>query len=176
MAELRPKVFREPELLEAVSEVLTGRGGKTAIQSSGGREQPCVAQSAACAILGSALKVGVPYFDCSPVFFWGGEGAQLGRSIRFLSIFGGGGAVLVRQASSTHTIDASIYISFSDTQRCKSRYLYSACVPTYKKKSSFLSFPCPVLPPSSCALRGDIPARTEHEPQSVSVLCHEVHS
>ncbi|CAN0082724.1 unnamed protein product, partial [Ectocarpus sp. 12 AP-2014] len=29
MAELRPKVFREPELLEAVGEVLTGKGAKT---------------------------------------------------------------------------------------------------------------------------------------------------
>lgn len=57
MAELRPKVFREPELLEAVSEVLTGRGAKTTIQSSGGREEPCVAQAAACAILAAALKV-----------------------------------------------------------------------------------------------------------------------
>lgn len=59
MAELRPKVFREPELLEAVSEVLTGRGAKTTIQSSGGREEPCVAQAAACAILAAALKVNV---------------------------------------------------------------------------------------------------------------------
>lgn len=57
MAELRPKVFREPELLEAVSEVLTGRGAKTTIQSSGGREEPCVAQASACAILAAALKV-----------------------------------------------------------------------------------------------------------------------
>lgn len=57
MAELRPKVFREPELLEAVSEVLTGRGAKTTIQSSGGREEPCIAQAAACAILAAALKV-----------------------------------------------------------------------------------------------------------------------
>ncbi|CAM9836079.1 unnamed protein product, partial [Ectocarpus sp. 8 AP-2014] len=46
MAELRPKVFREPELLECVGEVLTGKGAKTAIQSSGGREAPCVAQAA----------------------------------------------------------------------------------------------------------------------------------
>lgn len=57
MAELRPKVFREPELLEAVGEVLTGKGAKTAIQSSGGREAPCVAQAAACAMLNAALKV-----------------------------------------------------------------------------------------------------------------------
>ena len=57
MAELRPQVFREPELLEAVGEILTGRGAKTAIQSSGGREAPCVAQAAACAILNAALKV-----------------------------------------------------------------------------------------------------------------------
>lgn len=61
MAELRPRVFREPELLEAVAEVLTGRGAKTAIQSSGGREAPCVAQAAACAILTAALKV--EYFE-----------------------------------------------------------------------------------------------------------------
>ncbi|CAM9165219.1 unnamed protein product, partial [Hapterophycus canaliculatus] len=56
MAERRPAVFREPELLEAVGEILTGRGAKTAIQSSGGREAPCVAQSAACAMLMAALK------------------------------------------------------------------------------------------------------------------------
>lgn len=52
-------MFREPELLEAVGEILTGRGAKTAIQSSGGREAPCVAQSAACAMLMAALKVRV---------------------------------------------------------------------------------------------------------------------
>ncbi|CAM9751680.1 unnamed protein product, partial [Scytosiphon promiscuus] len=56
IAELRPAVFREPELLEAVGEILTGRGAKTAIQASGGREAPCVAQSAACAMLMAALK------------------------------------------------------------------------------------------------------------------------
>lgn len=57
MAELRPAVFREPELLEAVGEILMGIGSKTAIQSSGGREAPCVAQAAACAMLTAALKV-----------------------------------------------------------------------------------------------------------------------
>lgn len=56
VAERRPKVFREPELLEAVSELLTGRGTKTAIQPASGREGPCVAQAAACGILAAALK------------------------------------------------------------------------------------------------------------------------
>lgn len=60
MAELRPQMFREPELLEAIGEILTGRGAKTAIQSSGGREAPCVAQATACAMLTSALKVPTP--------------------------------------------------------------------------------------------------------------------
>lgn len=63
MAELRPQVFREPELLEAIGEILTGRGAKTAIQSSGGREAPCVAQAAACAMLTSALKVCIYALD-----------------------------------------------------------------------------------------------------------------
>lgn len=35
---------------------MTGRGTKTAIQPSSGREGPCVAQAAACGILAAALK------------------------------------------------------------------------------------------------------------------------
>ena len=57
VAELRQTVFREPELLEAVSEILVGKGVKTSIQPSGGREEPRHAQSAACAILLATLKV-----------------------------------------------------------------------------------------------------------------------
>lgn len=56
MADLRPKVFREPELLEAVCELLTSKGGKTAIQASE-QEPPREAQAAACSILTNALRV-----------------------------------------------------------------------------------------------------------------------
>lgn len=59
MAELRPKVFREPELLETVSKLLKGRFEKSVIQNSaaGQKEEPCVAEVTACSILTSALKV-----------------------------------------------------------------------------------------------------------------------
>lgn len=57
VAKRRPRAFREPELLEAVSEILMGKGVKVSIQPSGGREEPRHAQVAACDILTVALKV-----------------------------------------------------------------------------------------------------------------------